>query len=122
MTNLRPWHLLLATNVLTLALLGWSSVQSQTPTGDVLRVKGIEIVNDAGLVVAQLHVGTDGGGNVRLRNGSGEVRVKLGASDTGSGLLLMDNATEPVVSLAARDAGPGLTLTKAGKTPLTVAP
>jgi hypothetical protein len=122
MSDFRPWHLLVATNMLLLAGLVWSNVQSATPDAEIIRAKSIEIVNDAGHVVAQLHVGEDGGGNIRLRNGAGEVRVKLGASDSGAGLLLMDQNTEPGASLTTRDSGPGLTLSKAGAAPVMIAP
>ena len=82
---------------------------------DVLQAKEIQLVDDAGRVVAQLHVGDDGGGNLRLRNGDGIVRVKLGANDEGSALLLFDKETEPAATIRTGKAGTSLTLAEKGK-------
>jgi hypothetical protein len=99
----KPVHLLLAGNVMLAAALVWTNAQSQTPppVHDVLRAKLIELVNDGGDVVGQLFLGEGGSGQLRLRNGSGEVRVKLGVSDNGAGagLVMMDAKTEPAVQL-----------------------
>jgi hypothetical protein len=99
--------------VLALALM-WTTTQSQTPppVQDVIRAKLIELVNDNGDVVGQLYLGEGGSGQIRLRNAGGEVRVKLGPSNdgTGAGLLLMDRNTEPAVILRAAEAGAELTL------------
>ncbi len=81
----------------------------------VLRAQAIELVDKEGKVVAQLHVGDDGGGNLRLRSGDGLVRVKLGATAAGSGLLLFDSQTEPALSLVSNTAGTSLTLAEKGK-------
>ncbi|MEQ1769362.1 MAG: hypothetical protein ABL879_05935 [Devosia sp.] len=97
--------LLLAANVLVMGGLAITTAQSQTevPVEDVLRAKLIELVNDKGDVVAELHAGEDGSGQLRLRNGNGDVRVKLGPSDSGAGasLTLMDARTDPAVLLAS---------------------
>jgi hypothetical protein len=61
----------------------------------VLRAQAIELVDKKGQVVAQLHTGEDGGGNLRLRSGDGVVRVKLGGTADGSGFLLFDKEAEP---------------------------
>ena len=81
----------------------------------VLRAQAIELVNAQGLVVAQLYTGDDGGGNLRLRNGEGLVRVKLGATADGSGLLLLDRDVEPAVVLGSGDDGTSLTLAQQGR-------
>jgi hypothetical protein len=39
---------------------------------------------------------------LRLLDRSGTIRVKLGASESGSGLLLLDGATEPGVQIIAK--------------------
>lgn len=81
----------------------------------VLRAQAIELVDQRGRVVAQLHVGEGGGGNLRLRSGDGTVRVKLGATTAGSGLLLLDRETEPAVWLATDTEGTRITLAEKGK-------
>ena len=113
MPNLSTPALIAGNAILALALM-WTSAQSQTPpqTHDVLRARLIELVNDKGDVVGQLHLGEGGSGQIRLRNGSGEVRVKLGVSTdgAGAGLVMMDAQTEPAVILRAEAAGSTLTL------------
>ena len=42
---------------------------------------------------------------LRLLDENGTIRVKLGAGENGSGLLLLDEETEPGVHLIARRAG-----------------
>jgi hypothetical protein len=81
----------------------------------VLRAQSFEMVNGRGQVIAQLHPGEDGGGNLRLRTGDGTIRVKLGASGDGSSLLLMDSQPEPAVWLASGKSGTSITLAGKGK-------
>ena len=96
--------------VLTGALLGRSAVaQSVAP---VLRARAIELVDDRGVVRAQLDVESSGEVVFRLRDASGTIRVKLGASEEGSGLVLLDESTEPGVHMLAKRAGTLLTLKK----------
>lgn len=82
---------------------------------EVLRARLIELVATNGQVVAQLYPGEDGGGQLRLRSETGAVRVKLGATSDGSGLILMDGETEPAVWVAANRAGTSLTLAQQGR-------
>ena len=51
----------------------------------------------------------------RLRDAQGSIRVKLGATADGSGLLLLDDRTEPAVHLLAASTGTTLTLAEEGK-------
>jgi hypothetical protein len=88
----------------------------------VLRAQLFELVDKHGQVRAQLHLGEDGGGNLRLRETSGEVRVKLGATAGGSALLLFDNATEPAILAAADKNGTSLKLAEKGKPQRVIKP
>jgi hypothetical protein len=88
----------------------------------VLRAQEIQLVDKQGKTVAQLHVGEDGGGNLRLRSGDGMVRVKLGATDDGSGLLLFDREAEPAVRLASDISGTSATLAEKGKDKRVIKP
>ena len=88
----------------------------------VLRAQAIELVNAQGLVVGQLYTGDDGAGNIRLRSAEGTVRVKLGASADGSGLLLLDRNVEPAVVLGSSDQGTSLTLAQEGRKSRVIRP
>lgn len=92
------------------------------PVHDVLRARLIELVSPQGQVVGQLHTAEDGGANLRLRSGQGEVRVKLGATAEGAGLVLLDRHTEPALQLHAAPAGPAITLEERGKARRVLAP
>lgn len=48
----------------------------------------------------------------RLRDEKETLRVKIGASEEGSGLLLINNLTEPGVHILADQNGSSLTLTE----------
>lgn len=114
MLNIRPWHVLVALNVLTLGALAWTSAQSQgqPPVQDLVRARVIEIVNEQGEMRAQLYVGENGGGAMRIRSGNGEIRVKFGATDDGgAALLLMDRTTTPTIQLQSAAQGPYVKLT-----------
>jgi len=96
--------------LLGLVFLGRAAVaQAVAP---VLRARAIELVDGRGLVRAQLDVESSGEVVFRLRDASGTIRVKIGASEEGSGLVLLDEATEPGVHLLAKRAGTSLTLAK----------
>jgi hypothetical protein len=82
---------------------------------DVIRAHEIQLVGRDGKAVAQLHLGDDGSGNLRLRSAEGEVRVKLGAMSSGSALVLLDRATEPGVWLLADSGDARITLAEQGK-------
>jgi len=88
----------------------------------VVRAQAIELVDKKGQVVGQLHVGEDGGGNLRLRSGDGMVRVKLGGTADGSGMLLFDKEAEPAVWLAVNKSGTSATPAEKGKEKRVIRP
>lgn len=89
----------------------------------VVRAQAIELVDAQGNVRGQLHLGADGGGNIRLRAPNGEVRVKIGATVDGGGLMFADKKTEPAVQLrAGGKSGTNLTLTGPDKKERVIAP
>jgi hypothetical protein len=116
--------LLTVANVLVLGSLlvaGKPAADDSAPA--VLRAQAIELVDAQGQVRGQLFLGDDGGGNIRLRAGNGEVRVKIGATVDGGGLMFADKQTEPAVLLrAGGQQGPNLTLTSPDKKARVVAP
>lgn len=113
-------------NSVSLVVLLLAAVAPTNPTDrvapSVVRAQAIELVDAEGNVRGQLHLGADGGGNLRLRAPNGEVRVKLGATNDGSGLLLMDQTTEPALQLAAKAADTKLTLRSKGRQPKVLQP
>jgi hypothetical protein len=88
----------------------------------IVRAQAIELVNAQGLEVAQLYTGADGGGNLRLRSGDGVIRVKLGATADGSGLLLADRDVEPAIVLASSDGETSVTLAQEGRRKRVIRP
>ena len=77
---------------------------------DVVRAREIELVDSRGRVRAQLNVESSGEVVFRLRDSAGTIRVKLGASEDGSGLLLANEATEPGVHIVANRRATSLTV------------
>jgi hypothetical protein len=105
--------------LLGLFLLGRAAVaQAVAP---VVRARAIELVDDRGRVRAQLDVEPTGEVVFRLRDASGTIRVKVEASEEGSGLVLLDEATEPGIHMLAKRGGTSLTVAK-GKQQHTITP
>ncbi|MBI1879870.1 MAG: hypothetical protein HYR94_16890 [Chloroflexi bacterium] len=77
----------------------------------VLRAQAIELIDNHGQIRAQLNAESNGEVVFRLRDANGVIRVKLGAAEDGSGLLLLDEATEPGVHILVKPTGATLTLT-----------
>lgn len=78
---------------------------AQTLATTVLKTTALELVDSHGQIRAQLNVEPDGEVVFRLRDTKGTIRVKLGAGDAGSGLLLLDETTEPAIHMIARRTG-----------------
>lgn len=105
---MKPYKVLFVVTVVNIALVAaaWFGIVGAQPGGaqarpGVVEASGFDLVNDDGIVVAQLYVGEGGTGQIRLRDESGEVRVKMGASSDGAGLILFNAQGEPVPGVAA---------------------
>jgi hypothetical protein len=96
-----------ALTIMMLARSGSGDAQSAAP---LLRARAIELVDEAGNPRAQIGIEAEGEVVLRLRDATGAVRVKLGASQAGSGLLLLNNSTEPGLQLLAQPSGTKLVL------------
>lgn len=107
--------LAIALSVINLGLLFFILTQAKPSAAEsvapVLRAQAIELVDDQGQIRAQFNLEPDGEVIFRLRDATGAVRVKLGAGEDGSGLLLLDEATEPGVHILVNPTGATLTLT-----------
>lgn len=104
--------------VLNLALFGFQLLPEQRVTAqnipDVVRARAWELVDAKGQRRASLDVAPQGDVVFRLRDETGTIRVKLSASRTGSGLLLLNHDTEPGVKLGAGSEGTRMLLTNRG--------
>jgi hypothetical protein len=96
---------LVVLNVVLLALLFTQrQVAAAQAIEPVLRVRTLGLVDAQGRVRSRLNVESDGEVIFRLFDQNGTIRVKLGASEIGSGLLLADETTAPGVQILARRA------------------
>jgi hypothetical protein len=107
--------LLTGINIVLLAaiLLQGRPVAAQ-PVPQVIRAQSMEIVDGQGRVRFHLAAQPDGEAVFRMRDGTGTIRVKLSASEEGSGLLLLDAETEAGLHVLAKRSDTVLTL-KRGK-------
>ena len=78
-----------------------STASAETPS-DVLRGRGLELVDAAGKTRVDVRIEPNGEAVFRIRDASGDIRVKIGADESGSGLLLLDETTEPGVQIISR--------------------
>lgn len=66
----------------------------------------LELVDQSGVVRAQLMVTQLGNEALfRMRSPRGLIRVKLGANEAGSGLVLADSSQQPGVTVYAKSTG-----------------
>jgi len=104
--------------IINLAVLVFLLVRGQMTippaNSDILHVKAIELIDNHGQVRAQLEVESNGEVVFRLRDEEGTIRVKLGASQNGSGLLLLNDLTEPGIHLLADRDSTRITLSEQG--------
>ena len=90
--------------LLLLTVVRAGSTTAQTVTA-VLRGRALELVDERGQVRSRLNVEPNGEVVLRLLDKNGTIRVKLGAGEDGSGLVLADEATEPAIHIIARRTG-----------------
>ena len=113
--------LLLAVSILLAHLLHTASVATSVHAAEVgtapsvLRATVIELVDEGGQVRANLKVEPDGEVVFRMIDAKGTIRVKMGAAEDGSGLVLFDDRTEPAVHILAKRTGTTLTLAEKGR-------
>src|SRR5687767_7439648 len=71
----------------------------------VVRAQRIELVDSHGVTRARLNTEASGEVVLRLLAANGDIRVKLAASDDGSGLVLLTGATELGAQVLAKHTG-----------------
>jgi hypothetical protein len=89
-----------------------ASSDQQPP--EVLRARMIELVDVNGKTRSSLKVEPSGEVVFRLLDRTGTIRVKMGASEDGSGLLLLDGETEPGIQMLVKPANTSVTLAEKG--------
>lgn len=98
--------------ILLIVVIAQSRMTANQTIPEVLRVRAFELIDENGRVRAQINIDeTNGEVIFRLRDEKETIRVKLGASEEGSGLLLINDLTEPGVHLLAKQDDTSLTLT-----------
>jgi len=83
-----------------------ASSQPEQQVVPLMRVRQLELVDERGTVRAQLMVAQPGDEVLlRMRSARGLIRVKLGANEAGSGLVLADSSQQPGLTLHAKSTG-----------------
>lgn len=105
------------------ALYGAAAAQNERAFENVsvLRAQKIELVDARGVTRARFSTEENGEVVLRLIAANGALRVKLGAGNEGSGLLLANRATEPGVHVLAQGESATLKL-KAGESERVLTP
>jgi hypothetical protein len=91
----------MANLVLLLFSAGLTGRAAEQTVDPVLRGRSLELVGDDGVIRTRLEVKSEGTVLLQLFDEKGIIRVKLGASEHGSGLLLSDESNETGIQLVA---------------------
>ena len=107
-------------NYLTIGLIALifivtQSKQAGQSVAPVIRAQQIELVDKNGKTRASLKIEDDETTVFRLLDKTGTIRVKLGASKDGSGLVLLNDSTEVGIQALAQQKGAVLKLEHNGK-------
>jgi hypothetical protein len=128
MTQSATVKTLTAFNVIISCLLVGSLLMGAKANPTTVRAQTVELIDERGTVRGQWTVESGGEVVLRLRDEQGAIRVKLGASASGSGLVMLDETTAPGVQVIARRvpedgrASTGITVTGAGGSQARVSP
>jgi hypothetical protein len=102
---------LLALNIVVLLFMAASP---QRDNFEKITVKEFELVDAAGKQRVSIKIEEGEEVVFRIRDKKGEIRLKMGAGENGSGIVLLDENTNPGVHMLAKKTGSSLTLTGAG--------
>lgn len=109
-------QLSLLLSVACLALLLLSAATSSDGNFNKLTAREFDLVDKSNTRRVNIRVEDSGEVVFRMFDGKGTIRVKLGAGEDGSGMVLLDEATNPGVHLLSGASGIKLSLTgKDGK-------
>ncbi|MFN8353728.1 MAG: hypothetical protein U0Y10_04765 [Spirosomataceae bacterium] len=102
---MKPTTTVILLFALNLALLLLLSAKPPQQTFQKITVQEFELVDKNGQVRANIIAYPEGEVVLRLKDSKGNVRVKLGANDDGSGLVLLNNSTDVGIHALAKDKG-----------------
>lgn len=91
-------------------LLGITALRPASQTFDKITVREFELVDASGKKRATIKVEPEGEVLLRLFDQNQAIRVKVGADERGSGLVLLDQNTEPGLQVLTKETGNKLTL------------
>src|SRR3972149_455826 len=114
--------LLAAHHFMPLPLVPTAQAGEKAAIHTVLRARTIELVDERGQTRVNLRTEPNGEVVFRMMDARGTIRVKLGASEDGSGLVLLDDQTEPGVHILASRKGTTVALAEKGKEPRVLKP
>lgn len=92
------------------------------PAPEVIRAQRLELVDAKGVVRGSFRTEADGNAVFRIMSERGEIRVKIGGDDKGSGIVLMNDDTAPGVHMLAKQAGSSIKVIDPGKPAYVIAP
>ena len=105
-----------ATSVTNLILIIFIGARPAKENFDKITVKEFEMVDENGKMRASIKAESNGEVVFRLKDKRGIIRVKMGASEDGSALVLLDKDTHPGVFVMAKRDTSSITITsKDGK-------
>ena len=110
MKNQRLPILLSAFNLLLLLFI---AAKPSEENFEKIRVKEFELVDKAGVKRISFKTEDDGEVIMRLIDKTGTIRVKIGANENGSGLVLLNNSTELGFQALAKKEGSKIVLVDA---------
>lgn len=113
---MKTQSLLIAALCSNLVLMTFIAARPSAETFDKISVREFELVDAKNKERCSIKIEDTGEVVFRLRDGSGSIRVKVGAGENGSGFVFLDDQTNPVIHGQANKDGGKLTLSnKTGK-------
>lgn len=91
-------------------VLVFMAASPQRDSFDKITVKEFELVDSGGKQRASIKIEDDGELVFRMRDSKGTIRVKMGAGENGSGLVLLDGDTNPGVHVLSKKTGSSITV------------
>ena len=99
-------------NLILISLLLFQGNTMPPSSSDIVRARLLEVLDENGTVRAQIKVESNPDAVVlRLRDAKGDVRVKLGADERGSGMVLSNGSSDPGLHLLSKTDNVKITLT-----------
>jgi len=89
----------------TFALLLFVSFRTPSTSFDKITVREFELIDQNNKVRVSIKVEPEGEVVLRLKDKNETIRVKLGANEEGSGLVLLDHTTSPGIHALSKEGG-----------------